>query len=186
MALAFDPQIHHQDDLGHDTLMGLQELDSHLAIFEETAAPASLSDSSSDDFHDATDLTSSNHSHESESNNFNAKVEPAAIPCKVIEANGTPKYAYPTIKYLSHRINISFLQLPTNLVLIVHSDHRTVVHPKIMEFFELESNIYEHQQRRRQQQNGPMSLRHWHLYRAKQHHLLISITLEILGNHHLR
>src|SRR5271169_1470231 len=121
MALAFDSQIHHHDDLGHDTLMGLQELDSHLAIFEETAAPASLSDSSSDDFHDATDLTSSNHSHESESNNFNAKVEPAAIPCKVIEANGTPKYAYPTIKYLSHRINISFLQLPTNLVLIVHS-----------------------------------------------------------------
>src|SRR5277367_3127245 len=84
MALAFDSQMRHQDDLGHDTLMGLQELDSHLAIFEETAAPASLSEGSSDDFHDATDLTSSNHSHESESNNFNAKVEPAAIPCKVI------------------------------------------------------------------------------------------------------
>jgi hypothetical protein len=95
MALAFDPQIHHQDDLGHDTLMGLQELDSHLAIFEETAAAASLSDSSSDDFHDATDLTSSNHSHEPESNNFNAKVEPAAMHHKVVEANGPSKYAYP-------------------------------------------------------------------------------------------
>jgi hypothetical protein len=109
MALAFDPQIQHQDDLGHDTLMGLQELDSHLAIFEETAAPASISDSSSDDFHDATDLTSSNHSHESEGNNLNAKAETPAIPRKVIEANGTPKYAYPTIKYSNHRINIRCL-----------------------------------------------------------------------------
>lgn len=94
MALAFDPQIHHQDDLGHDTLMGLQELDSHLAIFEETAAPASLSDSSSDDFHDATDSTSSN--------NFNGKVEPAAIHRKVVEANGASKYAYPNIKHSRH------------------------------------------------------------------------------------
>jgi lysine-specific histone demethylase 1 len=186
MALTFDPQIHHQDDLGHDTLMGLQELDSHLAIFEETAAPASLSDSSSDDFHDATDLTSSNHSHESESNNFNSKVEPAAIYHKVVEANGTSKYAHPTIKYLSHRINISFLQIPTNLVLIVYSDPRSVVHLKIMEFFEPESNIYEHQQHRRQRRNGPTFLRHWRLYQAKQHRLPTLIIPEILGNHHPR
>lgn len=98
MSLSFDPQIHHQDDLGHDTLMGLQELDSHLAIFEETAAPASISDSSSDDFHDATDLTSSNHSHDSESNNFNAMADTLAIPRKVNEAHGTSKYAYPILK----------------------------------------------------------------------------------------
>lgn len=31
-----DTQISQQDDLGHDTLMGFQELDSHLAIFEST------------------------------------------------------------------------------------------------------------------------------------------------------
>jgi hypothetical protein len=186
MALAFDPQIHHQDDLGHDTLMGLQELDSHLAIFEETAAPASQSDSSSDDFHDATDLTSSNHSHEPDSNNFNTKAETTAIPRKVIEANGTSKYAYPTMKYLSHQININFLQHPTNIVLIVYSEPRSVVRLRIVEFFELESNIYEHQRRRRQQQTGPMSLRHSHLYQAKQHHLPILITPEILGNHHPR
>lgn len=31
-----DAQISQQDDLGHDTLMGFQELDSHLAIFEST------------------------------------------------------------------------------------------------------------------------------------------------------
>ena len=186
MALAFDPQIHHQDDLGHDTLMGLQELDSHLAIFEETAATASLSDSSSDDFHDATDLTSSNHSHESESNNFNAKVEPAAIHRKVVEANGISKYAYPTIKHLSHRINISFLQISTNLVLIIYSDRHSVVHLRIIVFFELESNLYEHQQHRRQRRNGPTSLRPWLLYQAKQHRLRTLIISEILGTHQLR
>lgn len=36
MATAMDAQISQQDDLGHDTLMGFQELDSHLAIFEST------------------------------------------------------------------------------------------------------------------------------------------------------
>lgn len=36
MATAMDTQITQQDDLGHDTLMGLQELDSHLSIFEST------------------------------------------------------------------------------------------------------------------------------------------------------
>jgi hypothetical protein len=100
MALAFDSQIH-QDDLGHDTLMGLQELDSHLAIFEETAAPASLSDGSSDDFQDATDMTLSNHSQEAERNNFKPKPETVAIPRNIIEANGTSKYASPVILYLA-------------------------------------------------------------------------------------
>lgn len=98
MALAFDSQLHHQDDLGHDTLMGLQELDS---IFEETAAPTSLSDGSSDDFHDAPDMTSRNHSHEAERNNFKTKVETVALPRNIVEANGTSKYAYPIIKYLA-------------------------------------------------------------------------------------
>lgn len=110
MALAFDPQIHHQDDLGHDTLMGLQELDSHLSLFEETAAPASVSDVSSDDFHDVTDLTSSNHAHELESPSFNANVETPTVPRKAVEANGTSKYAYPAAKYLTHRTNLSLLQ----------------------------------------------------------------------------
>lgn len=36
MEIAMDAQISQQDDLGHDTLMGFQELDSHLAIFEST------------------------------------------------------------------------------------------------------------------------------------------------------
>ncbi|KAM3085050.1 hypothetical protein ACMFMG_003488 [Clarireedia jacksonii] len=36
MATTMDTQIAQQDDLGHDTLMGLQELDSHLSIFEST------------------------------------------------------------------------------------------------------------------------------------------------------
>ncbi|KAK6591275.1 flavin containing amine oxidoreductase [Botrytis cinerea] len=36
MATTMDAQISQQDDLGHDTLMGFQELDSHLAIFEST------------------------------------------------------------------------------------------------------------------------------------------------------
>ena len=44
MAATMDNQM--QDDLSHDTLMGLQELDSHLAIFEtgpdrETSTPMS-------------------------------------------------------------------------------------------------------------------------------------------------
>ena len=36
MATTMDAQLSQQDDLGHDTLMGFQELDSHLAIFEST------------------------------------------------------------------------------------------------------------------------------------------------------
>lgn len=39
MSVAFSSHSQSQDDLGHDTLMGLQELDSHLSIFEETADP---------------------------------------------------------------------------------------------------------------------------------------------------
>lgn len=41
MALAFDSQANGQDDFSHDTLMGLQELDSHLAIFEDSPPPSS-------------------------------------------------------------------------------------------------------------------------------------------------
>lgn len=102
MALAFHSQVHHQDDLGHDTLMGLQELDSHLTVFEETVPPINISDSSSDDFQDATDMTSSNHSHEKETNNFNTKVEISTTPRNVIEANGNSMYASPVIKCLTY------------------------------------------------------------------------------------
>jgi hypothetical protein len=45
MALAYGAQTHHPDDLNHDTLMGLQELE---AIFEKTAKDPSSSDSLSD------------------------------------------------------------------------------------------------------------------------------------------
>jgi hypothetical protein len=97
MALAFDSQLHPQDDLGHDTLMGLQELDSHLAIFEETAAPASLSDISSDDFRDSTDLTSGTQFNEAHNNEFLPKVEAVPMSSKVIEAIEVSKYAHPTL-----------------------------------------------------------------------------------------
>ena len=97
MALAFDSQLHHQDDLGHDTLMGLQELDSHLAIFEETVAPASLSDISSDDFHDSTDLTPGTQFNEAHNNDIIPKVETVAMSPKAIEAIEVSKYAHPTI-----------------------------------------------------------------------------------------
>lgn len=103
MALAFDSQLHPQDDLGHDTLMGLQELDSHLAIFEETAAPASLSDISSDDFRDSTDLTSGIQFNEAHSNEFLPKVETVPMPSKVIEAIDVSKYAHPSISNLAVR-----------------------------------------------------------------------------------
>jgi len=36
MAATLDSHMSQQDDLSHDTLMGLQELDSHLAIFESS------------------------------------------------------------------------------------------------------------------------------------------------------
>jgi hypothetical protein len=68
MALAFDTQAHHQDDISHDTLMGLQELDSHLAIFEGSSTPAkgsstsgALSDIISDDIHISVDVPSNHH-----------------------------------------------------------------------------------------------------------------------------
>jgi hypothetical protein len=37
MSLTIDAQVQLTDDFGQDTLMGLQELDSQLAIFEESA-----------------------------------------------------------------------------------------------------------------------------------------------------
>lgn len=37
MSLTIDAQVQLADDFGQDTLMGLQELDSQLAIFEESA-----------------------------------------------------------------------------------------------------------------------------------------------------
>lgn len=39
MALAYDAQIPPHEDLGQDTLMGLQELDSQMTIFEESKKP---------------------------------------------------------------------------------------------------------------------------------------------------
>lgn len=50
MALAFETQASTHDDLGHDTLMGLQELDSHLTLFEDlvdTSTDASMLDTPS-------------------------------------------------------------------------------------------------------------------------------------------
>lgn len=53
MAATMDTQMH---DLSHDTLMGLNELDSHLAIFEssdpgrESSTPGAVSISTIDDF----------------------------------------------------------------------------------------------------------------------------------------
>jgi hypothetical protein len=96
MALAFDSQLHHEDDLGHDTLMGFQELDSHLAIFEETAAPASLSDISSDDFHVSNDLISGTQFSEAHNSDFLPKVEAVPMSDKVVEAIDVSKYAHPT------------------------------------------------------------------------------------------
>ena len=62
--MAFVSQLSNQDDSG-DVLMGLQELDSHLAIFDETPAPnkvsapsSPLSDQESDQFLDALESNS--------------------------------------------------------------------------------------------------------------------------------
>ena len=55
--MALDSQFPQQDDISHDTLMGLQELDSHLAIFDGSNIPgkgpsaaSQFSDIASDDF----------------------------------------------------------------------------------------------------------------------------------------
>jgi hypothetical protein len=40
MSLTLDSQVQLGDDFGQDTLMGLQELDSQLAIFEESTDPS--------------------------------------------------------------------------------------------------------------------------------------------------
>ncbi|KAI9736912.1 MAG: hypothetical protein M1818_005963 [Claussenomyces sp. TS43310] len=61
MALAFDTHGHTSEDLGHDTLMGLQELDSHLSIFEDITnpgmdAPSAASDPPQSAIQDAIDL----------------------------------------------------------------------------------------------------------------------------------
>lgn len=68
MALSFEAQVRHQDDISHDTLMGLQELDSHLAIFEGGATPGKGSSTSgppsdivSDDLHISIDIPFNNH-----------------------------------------------------------------------------------------------------------------------------
>ena len=64
MAATMDTQISQHDDLTQDTLMGLQELDSHLAIFESSnqgkdpSTPGAISDSPFDDPINTTDQPS--------------------------------------------------------------------------------------------------------------------------------
>lgn len=87
MAVAFDAQIHHQDDLGHDTLMGLQELDSQLAMFENSADPGkgsstpnSLSDILSTNSYSAIDTSSSTHIDGLRSRGYLSNLENTASP----------------------------------------------------------------------------------------------------------
>ncbi|RDW78093.1 hypothetical protein BP5796_05945 [Coleophoma crateriformis] len=55
MATTLDTQIPHHENLNHDTLMGLQELDSHLSMFDasnlgrESSTPGALSNSAFED-----------------------------------------------------------------------------------------------------------------------------------------
>jgi hypothetical protein len=119
MTLAFDSQIH-QDDLGHDTLMGLQELDSQLAIFEENAARSSLSDISSDDFRDAPEFHSDSQTFEAQINDFSSRAEALAVP-RDVETRGISKYVYPRELESSPKHH-QFLREPAILVLNVFAD----------------------------------------------------------------
>lgn len=62
MTLALDAQVQLGDDFGQDTLMGLQELDSQLSIFEKSAdipngfSTTSVSDVASDMSQSASDM----------------------------------------------------------------------------------------------------------------------------------
>lgn len=55
MATTLDTQIPHHENLNHDTLMGLQELDSHLSMFDtsnlgrESSTPGAMSNSAFED-----------------------------------------------------------------------------------------------------------------------------------------
>jgi hypothetical protein len=107
MALVFDAQAHHPDDLSHDTLMGLQELDSHLAIFEKTAIRSkdpstsdSLSDVLSDDLN-TIEVTPISHFNEKQDINAHRKAPTSASPRRSIKhgaskSNGISKYATPS------------------------------------------------------------------------------------------
>jgi hypothetical protein len=107
MALAFDAQAHHPDDLNHDTLMGLQELDSHLSIFEKTAVHSrdlstsdSLSDVLSDDFN-TIEVTPIAHFNEQRNIDSYRKASAPASPRRstkhvALKSNGISKYATPS------------------------------------------------------------------------------------------
>lgn len=103
MALTIDTQVQIGDDFGQDTLMGLQELDSQLAIFEgsaDTPNGVSTTDSVSDI---TSDLPQNSHDvqpriqiHESNIINTLSKVESASLPSRnlqwEVKTNGTLMY----------------------------------------------------------------------------------------------
>jgi hypothetical protein len=150
MALAFDSQIH-QDDLGHDTLMGLQELDSHLAIFEETVAQASPSESSSDDFCDATEFAQSTQQQTPNINDSKAKAETPVTLQVGGEANWDSKYAYPTtIYWRSQKTNLVSVMKRSDTNLL--PDHYGNARLILVNLFEPDSEAQEHQEPHPRQQ----------------------------------
>lgn len=127
MALVFDTQSGDQDDLGHDTLMGLQELDSHLSIFETPAdrqngstTPASSSDFASDHSYNASNLMPSIAVDEVSSKAIVTNIAIPSPPYVDIngktKANGPAQYAYPTFFKLNVKNFFELSDLKTNAI----------------------------------------------------------------------
>lgn len=118
MALTIDNQVQIGDDFGQDTLMGLQELDSQLAIFEGSADMpngASTTDSVSDII---SDLPQNSHDvqpriqvQESNIINLFSKVESASLPSRTLQwevkSNGTLMYVL-TVSFIKQETTTCF------------------------------------------------------------------------------
>lgn len=102
MSLTIDTQVQLADDFGQDTLMGLQELDSQLAIFEESSdlsmgvLAASASDITTDISLSIGDVKTMAPIEESNISRTFPKSDNAALPSSTgawsIKANGNLMY----------------------------------------------------------------------------------------------
>jgi hypothetical protein len=102
MSLTLDAQVQLGDDFGQDTLMGLQELDSQLAIFEESAdlshgvSATSTSDPTSDITPSAGDIKSMAHIEENNITRTFPNSDNATLPSSTgtwsLQANGRLMY----------------------------------------------------------------------------------------------
>lgn len=168
MSLTIDAQVQLADDFGQDTLMGLQELDSQLAIFEESAdLTAPESDITSDMQLSIGDVKAMAQLDESNISRTFPKSENAALPSSTgawsVKANGTLMYVL-TFYY------VSFIEMLTLI-----PGHRNIYKP-CQVVMEMPSRMsLDPRWHHLWPQRHPMAYPHSHRYLAKLHCLTMIV-----------